>query len=125
MYHFSSLLFFSLTLFFPQSALADASGDKRVKPLSRVEMLRYTNCATDRDCIYVQNGCCDCANGGQDVAVNKLRLEEFKSQFDCREAACTRRAAVTPCGSGVVSCIERRCRYLSTKGKKPFPVKGP
>ena len=36
-------------------------------------------CIADADCIYVDNGCCDCANGGMETAINSTKLSSFKS----------------------------------------------
>lgn len=102
-------------IFFASSALADGMSKERTAPLSDVELLPYNRCNKDRECIYVQNGCCDCANGGKDAAINKSRLADFKKLFKCHQTACTMMAAVPECGSGVVSCIEHRCRYFTDK----------
>ena len=80
-------------------------------PLDSFELGKYQYCGSDQDCVPVNNGCCDCANGGEDVAVNKERLEAFRARFDCLHVACTERASIPPCGTGVVSCISHRCHY--------------
>lgn len=97
----------------PTDVLADSPKKDRTKPISAVDLLRYNLCVNDRDCIVANNGCCDCANGGEDVAINKNAAERFKGLFDCDRTPCTLRAAVPACGSGVVSCIEGRCHYIA------------
>lgn len=83
------------------------------KPLSDFELGKYQYCGDDRDCVVAQNGCCDCANGGADVAVNKDRLSAFNTRFDCLYVSCGEEEITPPCGSGVVSCINHKCRYIS------------
>jgi len=76
------------------------------------QLLDFQYCESDSECVYAQNGCCDCANGGSEAAVSEQRLEEFKKQFRCQGVACSMRLAVPPCGSGVVSCVSNRCHYF-------------
>ena len=80
-------------------------------PLPDSETLKYRNCTSDLDCIYAQNGCCDCANGGADIAVNLNKLAEFRENFHCENIACTMIAAIPACGSGTSSCKSSLCEY--------------
>jgi hypothetical protein len=82
-------------------------------PLSDSETLQYRSCTHDIDCIYVQNGCCDCANGGRDIAVNVEKLTEFTEKFQCTNVACTMIAAVPACGTGTVACKSGLCEYTA------------
>lgn len=81
--------------------------------LSKFELGRYQYCGDDRDCIIVSNGCCDCANGSPDVAINKDRLASFEARFSCVDVICGEKAADPICGSGVVSCINHKCKYFA------------
>ena len=84
--------------------------------LSDFQLQKYQYCGSDSDCVYAINGCCDCVNGGQNVAINKNRLADFKAQFSCERVGCTRIAAEQPCGSsGVVSCVHHRCKYFTAE----------
>lgn len=83
------------------------------RPLSEFELGRYQYCGADRDCVAANNGCCDCANGGADVAVNRERLAAFQARFDCLYVSCTEKDTVPPCGSGVISCVNHKCVYFS------------
>ena len=94
-----------------KSALADGVTTKTDKPLSDLELSAFQYCGTDRDCVKAVNGCCDCANGGVDVAVNKEKLSQFSSHFDCNSTSCEN-TNNQQCGTGVVSCIELKCHYL-------------
>ncbi len=80
-------------------------------PLSDSETLKYRSCTNDLDCIYAQNGCCDCANGGADLAINLNKLAEFRENFHCDNVACTLLSATPACGSGTVSCKSSLCEY--------------
>lgn len=87
-----------------------ACGGKTDQPLLAAETLEYRSCAADSECVYVTNGCCDCANGGEDLAINASRLDDFRDEFSCG-GACTLIGAVPPCGSGTVSCEAGLCVY--------------
>ncbi len=82
-------------------------------PLSPFELAKYQYCGQDSDCVGAINGCCDCANGGQEIALNKDRLEAFRKNFECLQFACGDKSPETPCFSGVVSCVEHRCKYFT------------
>ena len=88
------------------------SGTGQTKPLSDFELAKYQYCGSDRDCTVAVNGCCDCANGGQEVGVNKERLRDFQKRFDCLYAQCSHEPANPPCFNGVVSCLDHRCQYF-------------
>ena len=83
------------------------------QPLSAFDLGKYQYCGSDKDCVLAQNGCCDCANGGQDIAINRERVSAFQSRFDCLHVNCTEKASDPACASGVVSCINHKCRYIS------------
>lgn len=93
------------------SCLEDNVSEDDCVPLSESETLTYRSCTVDLDCIYTTNGCCDCANGGQNIAVNIDRLSEFRALFDGKMTACTEMAMDPPCGSGTVSCNNGVCEY--------------
>ena len=106
------------------SALADGNqkseeSEKATGPLPEFELLRYTYCGDDRDCVKAVNGCCDCANGGEDVAVNKERLLNFRDRFDCVHVPCGEEERTPSCGSGVVTCVNHRCHYIEPDRIKP------
>ena len=84
------------------------------KPLSSYELGRYQYCGDDRDCMPAVNGCCDCANGGEDVSVNKERFEAFRARFSCMYVGCGEKNG-QKCGTGLVSCINHKCRYFSDR----------
>ena len=95
----------------PPIRKAGKSGN--TKPLEEFELARYQYCGQDSDCVAVTNGCCDCANGGEDVAVNKLRVEAFRKRFDCLHVSCAGQDADPPCGEGVVTCLNHKCKYVA------------
>jgi hypothetical protein len=111
------LVLFILTL--QQSVLAEGarkSSSKHTAPISEFDLGRYQYCGNDNDCVVATNGCCDCANGGADVAVNKERLAAFRENFNCLNVACTEMAVEERCGTGVVTCVNHKCNYVkSTK----------
>jgi hypothetical protein len=88
---------------------------REVPPLAASELTQYQACTQDADCTHAQNGCCDCANGGEDTAVNKQQLSAFRARFDCKDTPCTMKLAVPDCGSGTVHCTSGRCTYERPK----------
>ncbi len=84
---------------------------KLTAPMPAAELAAYQSCTQNGDCVYVTNGCCDCANGGEDAAINRSLLSAFQSRFDCGAAMCTLMAAIPPCGSGAVGCQQGKCTY--------------
>lgn len=98
------------------SALKSAAGEgaKQVNTgaISDFELARYQYCGQDSDCVVSVNGCCDCANGSAEVAVNKNRLADFRKRFDCLKYSCGDKDADPRCENGVVSCISHKCQYI-------------
>ena len=80
--------------------------------ISDYELSKYQYCGVDNDCIVVSNGCCDCANGSEDVSINKDKLEDFKKRFNCLNYSCTKNDPEPRCAGGVVSCISNQCHYF-------------
>jgi hypothetical protein len=116
----------------PSSAAADGDPSKAASKtkgslvptkgkLNEFELGKYQYCGSDRDCMVANNGCCDCANGGEDVAINVAQAAEFKARFECLSQMCTERGAEPPCGSGVVTCVNHKCRYIAPKTEGVFP----
>ena len=104
------LLFVSPPFFF--SGEETQEEPKVTDPLSDAELSRYQYCKSDSDCVKANNGCCDCANGGFDVAVSRERLDELKARFSCEKTLCTMLAKVPPCGTGYVSCVSGKCKFF-------------
>jgi hypothetical protein len=107
----ASAIAFCVFCIIPNTALSET----RTKPIPEKELERYQYCGEDSHCMAVQNGCCDCANGGKDIAIARDAEKDFKARFDCGRAACTLMASIPPCGSGVVSCVNHRCHYFTHK----------
>jgi hypothetical protein len=84
-------------------------------PMAEPETRAYRACKADSDCVYAQNGCCDCVNGGEAIAVNRDKVGEFKAKFDCSEASCTAKMYMEGCDSGVASCKLGLCQYALKK----------
>lgn len=93
----------------------DVEDQNSAQVLSEFELGKYQYCGQDSDCMKAINGCCDCANGGQDAAVNKAQYQDFLTRFRCVDVMCTQLARTPPCGSGVVSCVNHKCRYMEAK----------
>jgi len=83
----------------------------RTEPYSESELNKFQYCGSDDDCIALSNGCCDCAQGGQFVAINKERQPDFGGNFNCIDFVCPKPDR-SLCMKGVVSCVEHKCRYF-------------
>lgn len=90
----------------------NADAEKTDQPLEDFELGKYQYCGNDRDCIWVINGCCDCANGGKSTAINKIHFTAFNARFNCLNVTCTGNTHNTGCEEGLTSCINHKCRYV-------------
>jgi hypothetical protein len=93
----------------------DAPAPTPQPPVSKLEgpmpeqlTLEYRTCETDADCGLALNGCCDCANGGHDIAVSRTKLVAFNARFQCG-SGCTERGG--QCGDGTIACKDKLCTY--------------
>ena len=92
-----------------------SSGTVNVGKLEREETLQYRTCTQDTDCIYAQNGCCDCANGGESIAIKITKLIEFEALFACENIVCTELSAVPACDQqGTAKCESGICEFVKT-----------
>lgn len=87
--------------------------------LSEQQIREFQGCNADSDCIYVNNGCCDCANGGKETAVNKSKVDAFKNALICSNTSCTERGRVRPCGSGHTKCENNLCIFIPADAALP------
>ena len=79
--------------------------------MPEAETLKYRTCTTDSDCIYINNGCCDCANGGEELSININQQEEFQDEFDCNDVSCTE-IATQQCPDLEVQCVNTICEIV-------------
>lgn len=93
----------------PQPAAPQQASDTPLMP--EPETRAYRACQADADCVYVQNGCCDCVNGGGVLAVHRDKVSAFRATFQCDQAECTARLALDGCDTGVASCRAGLCEY--------------
>ncbi len=119
---FTSLLVFAILTFgCSAGSVTSNSIANDVGKLSAEETLQYRSCREDTDCIYAQNGCCDCANGGEAIAVKINKLVEFEALFECENVVCTEIAAVTPCGQGIAKCEAGVCEFTKITFESSAP----
>ena len=67
-------------------------------------------CSQDLDCVETQKGCCNCANGGIQMAINKQYLDEWQNILDnsCQDVGCL---AFVNCKQGRVVCEDNKCAF--------------
>lgn len=88
-----------------------AQSAERGAPLSASELQPFRGCQKDDDCVWVQNGCCDCANGGEDTAVARSKVTDFRARFACAGVGCTEVDREPACGAGTVACEHGACVF--------------
>jgi hypothetical protein len=91
--------------------LAACSAKPQTGPLPDAELAPYQACATDADCTWITNGCCDCANGGTEIAVARGQEAAFRARFECTNLPCTTIGRTPECGTGTVACERARCVF--------------
>jgi hypothetical protein len=82
------------------------------QPLQEHLTRDYRACTHDSDCVLALNGCCDCANGGEDIAINREKYKAFRARFSCVNP-CTEMGG--DCGHGNVACEDKVCVYREPK----------
>ena len=87
------------------------------QPLPEKDTTDFRACATADDCVYAENGCCDCANGGEEIAINKSKIAAFRAMFQC--TGCTERAGT--CGTGRIACEQGLCVYHRERAPNQAP----
>ena len=88
------------------------SDKKNLHALSDQKLLEYQYCGKDSDCMEVINGCCQCLQGDEYVAIAKNRYLDFKKNFVCENVSCPKEDTYKNCEEGLVSCINHRCTYF-------------
>merc|ERR1712071_70587 len=80
--------------------------------LPQAALAVFQECVTDDDCVYANNGSCDCANGGEQVAINKNNQESFVNLFKLLNVPCTEEKSPIPCDiGGGIKCERSRCVF--------------
>lgn len=96
-------------LFF--SGLAQAKSRPSGKEmLSKAELKKFQECDHDTDCVRATNGCCDCANGGEMIAVHRKHEKAVRALFPCKGVLCTEKAGecmhwLPVCSKGLCSVV--------------------
>lgn len=106
----------------PVAAESPTPATKLDGPMPDHLTLEYRACEIDTDCVPALNGCCDCANGGRDIAVNRARASDFTARFLC-PGACTERAG--DCGNGTISCQNKLCTFVALDNRKSRQIAKP
>jgi hypothetical protein len=70
----------------------------------------WKNCSEDSDCVEIHADCCECNNGGTQIAINNQYLEEWKNAIKtkCQDMAC---ATVYNCKEGKAICENGKCAF--------------
>lgn len=93
------------------SVACSGSNDAATEPLPISSLDEYRRCVRDDQCTWINNGCCDCANGGEDIAVALDKAKAFRARFDCANTPCTAMDIEPPCGTGEATCKAGLCVF--------------
>jgi hypothetical protein len=87
-----------------------------VGALPERDLVRFQRCARDEDCTWTTNGCCDCANGGNEIGIARSQETSFKKSLACatKNIPCTMMAIEPACGTGEIKCEASRCVFRSS-----------
>ena len=77
-------------------------------PLPEGQLRQYQACYHASECVRVDNGCCDCANGGDTIAINRKFEKVFRENFDCRRIICPQRPG--DCNFSEPACENGYCK---------------
>lgn len=88
--------------------------------LTRYELSLMQKCNTVDDCVAVNYGYCDCANGGGLYGINKTSVSAFEATFPTQNG-CTEMGSEVPCDEGALRCTEERglCLWESDHAVPP------
>jgi hypothetical protein len=89
-------------------------------PLAGSDLAKYQDCKTDDDCVYAQNGSCDCNNGGMGVAINRTLINDFKKNFEAATCGTIQGAS---CTNGLPRCEQNKCLYYAHIIPHPYTHK--
>lgn len=96
---------------------ACASGETaKEQPLGAEALKEYQACDHTSDCVRVNNGCCDCANGGDTVAIHRKYEKEFRDRFPCAGVACTQKSG--DCVFQEPVCADNLCKLKAQKKQR-------
>jgi len=84
---------------------------KNAMPVTSDILQSFQQCKSDKDCMFANNGCCDCANGGQEVSIRRDLLGAFNDLFLCNNVICTGKGREPPCGTGENRCEKNQCVF--------------
>jgi hypothetical protein len=82
------------------------------EPMEEHFTREYRACERDGDCVYANNGCCDCANGGASIAVRRDLYTAFRARFSCT-GPCTEMGG--SCNDGTVACEDKLCTFRESR----------
>mmetsp|Transcript_15518 Transcript_15518/g.23546 ORF Transcript_15518/g.23546 Transcript_15518/m.23546 type:complete len:343 (+) Transcript_15518:129-1157(+) len=89
--------------------------------LTRYELSLLQKCNTVDDCVAVNYGVCDCANGGGLYGINKDSVSAFEATFPTNQG-CTEIGSINPCDEGTLSCTEERGLCLWERDRDDSPL---
>lgn len=93
------------------------SANEKVDPARRRvperDLAAFQRRARDEDRTWATNGCCDCANGGNEIGIARNQDAAFKKRLarGTKNRPCTMMAIELACGTGEIKCEASRCVF--------------
>ena len=93
------------------------SNEFTVNPLQEIPESQLRACSTSAECVKAVEGCCDCANGGRNTAINRKFLSPWlkKREAGCLTVMCPAVLSTDPSCSETHSpqCVEGTCQLTA------------
>lgn len=79
-------------------------------PVDSVSLEAMGSCSVDSDCVLVQEGCCSCSGGGENIAINDFFSDFYFENYlsNCVDVMCPAVFRLG-CESEVADCVDGAC----------------
>ena len=84
------------------------------KPIKTVNPDDVYNCTRDADCVSFQSDCCNCRNGGANIALNRKYLDYWVKELSlkCQETLCTAVISDDWTCLSEPKCVDNKCQLV-------------
>lgn len=73
-------------------------------------------CTNNEDCVLVEESCCPCSGGGQQIAIHRSSVESHNAERQSRCASSSGNSCPTVylCGQKRAECVNSQCKAIDT-----------
>ena len=84
------------------------------KPIKTVNPDDIYNCTREADCVSFQSGCCNCRNGGTNIALNRRYLDYWVKELSlkCQEMVCATVISDDWTCLAEPKCVDNKCQLI-------------